>query len=141
MGYLNGFLYPWGWILVLLALVHFIRRRPDGYWLWVILFLGPIGALVYLLVEALPDVGLLRGTFKAFPRRKRIAELRGLVRDNPSSGNFEELGDLLMEDGKLAQAREAFDRAIGARGRPRSPVPARRVRPGAGRCCRGAARS
>ena len=54
--------------------------------------------------------------FKMFPRRKRIGELRQLVQVNPSPGNFEELGDLLMEDGKLAAAREAFDRAIGARG-------------------------
>ena len=28
-----------------LAIVHFIRRRPDTYWLWIILFLGPLGAL------------------------------------------------------------------------------------------------
>ena len=37
------------------------------------------------------------------------------IRDNPSAGNYEELGELLMEDGRLAQARDAFDKAIGAR--------------------------
>jgi hypothetical protein len=51
-----------------------------------------------------------------FPRRKRIRELEGLIRANPSAGNYEELGDLYMEDGKLAQARAAFHSAIGARG-------------------------
>ena len=30
---------PVGLILQLMALVHFIKRRPDGYWLWVI-FIG-----------------------------------------------------------------------------------------------------
>lgn len=98
-----------------LAIVHFIRRRPDNYWFYVILFLGPPGALVYLLVEAVPDAGLLRGTLKVFPRRKRIGQLAIAVRTNPSAGNWEELGDLYMDDGKLAQAREAFDRAIAAR--------------------------
>jgi hypothetical protein len=114
-GLLNGFFFPWGYLLQAAAVIHFIRRRPDTYWIWVILFLGPIGALVYLFAEALPDLGLLRGSMKMFPRRKRIRQLEGLVHDNPSAGNYEELGDLYMEDGKIAQARTAFDRAIAAR--------------------------
>jgi hypothetical protein len=108
-------LFPWGFILQGLAIVHFIRRRPDNYWLFVILFLGPMGALVYLCVEALPDIGLVGQSFKVFPRRKRIRQLEAMIRDNPSPGNYEELGDLYMDDGKLAQARAAFDKAINAR--------------------------
>src|ERR1035441_2388807 len=92
MGLLNGIFYPWGYLLQAVAIVHFIRRRPETYWIWVILFLGPIGALVYIFAEALPDLGLLRGSMKMFPRRKRIRQLEGLVRDNPSAGNYEELG-------------------------------------------------
>jgi hypothetical protein len=115
MGYLSGLFYPWGLLLQAAAIIHFIRRRPDTYWIWIILFLGPVGALVYLFAEALPDLGLLRGSLKVFPRRKRIRELEGLIRANPSAGNFEELGDLYMEDGRVAQARQAFDRAIAAR--------------------------
>jgi hypothetical protein len=60
-------------------------------------------------------MGLLRQSFKAFPRRKRISELETAVRDNPSAGNYEELGDLYMEDGRLQQARAAFDKSIAAR--------------------------
>ena len=55
-----SFFFPWGLILQAIALVHFIRRRPTGYWLWAILFLGPIGALVYIVVEMIPDLGLLQ---------------------------------------------------------------------------------
>jgi len=58
MGFLSHFLYPWGLILQGLAVVHFIRRRPDNYWIFVILFLGPIGAAIYLFAEVLPDFGL-----------------------------------------------------------------------------------
>jgi len=115
MAFLNGLFYPWGYVLQGLAILHFIRRRPDTYWIWVILFLGPIGAIVYLFAEALPDLGLLRGSMKMFPRRKRIRQLELLVKDNPSAGNYEELGDLLMEDGRTAPARAAFDKAIAAR--------------------------
>jgi hypothetical protein len=116
MGFFSHLFYPWGLILQGLAFVHFIRRRPDNYWFYVILFLGPPGALIYLLVEALPDAGLARQSFKVFPRRKRIGQLVLAVRDNPSAGNWEELGDLYMDDGKLELARAAFDRAIAARG-------------------------
>jgi len=115
MGFLSGLFYPWGFLLQGLAIVHFIRRRPDTYWIWIILFLGPPGALIYLCAEALPDAGLLRGSLKMFPRRKRIRELEMLVHDNPSAGNYEELGDLYMEDGRLGLARAAFDKAIAAR--------------------------
>jgi hypothetical protein len=115
MGLLSHLFYPWGLLLQVFAVIHFIRRRPDTYWLYIILFLGPIGALVYIFAEAIPDIGLLRGSFKVFPRRKRIAELEAIVRQNPSSGNYEELGDLYMDDGKLQQARAAFDKAIAAR--------------------------
>jgi len=116
MFFFSHIFYPWGIILQVLAVVHFIRRRPDNYWFYVIVFLGPPGALIYLLVEALPDAGLARQSFKVFPRRKRIGQLEAMVRDNPSAGNYEELGDLYMDDGKIAQARAAFDRAIAARG-------------------------
>jgi hypothetical protein len=115
MGILSHLFYPWGLILQGIAIVHYIRRRPDNFWIWVILFLGPIGALVYLFAEVLPDAGLLRGSFKVFPRRKRIGQLLNIVRVNPSSGNYEELGDLYMDDGKLELARSAFDKAIAAR--------------------------
>ena len=115
MGLLSHLLYPWGLLLQGLAIIHFIRRRPEMYWIFVILFLGPLGALIYIFVEVLPDAGLLRQSVKVFPRRKRISVLETMVRDNPSAGNYEELGDLYMDDGRLRLARAAFDKAIAAR--------------------------
>lgn len=115
MGLLGSLFFPWGLLLQVAAVIHFIRRRPDTYWIFIIFFLGPLGALIYLFAEALPDLGLLRQSFKTFPRRKRIGQLLIEIHDNPSSGNFEELGDLYMDEGKLAQARNAFTRAITAR--------------------------
>lgn len=118
MGLLTGLFFTWGiWgiLLRIVAIVHFIRRRPNFYWLWIILFLGPLGALVYIVAEVLPDLGLLRNSFKGFPRRKRIRQLLMEIHDNPSSGNYEELGDLQMDEGKLQLARAAYDKAIAAR--------------------------
>ena len=115
MGILSHLFYPWGMLLQGVAIVHFIRRRPSWYWLYIIIFLGPLGALVYIFVEAVPDFNLARESFKVFPRRKRINQLIIAIRDNPSAGNYEELGNLYMDDGQLALAREAFNKAIAAR--------------------------
>lgn len=112
---LNYLLYPFGLVLEVLAIVHFIRRRPDMYWIYIIVFLGPIGCLVYLFVVALPDLGLLNNSFGGMSRRKRIGALEVMVEDNPSAGNWEELGDLYMDEGNLPAARTAFDNAIARR--------------------------
>jgi hypothetical protein len=115
-------LFPWGLILQAVAIVHFIRRRPDGTWLWIIIFLGPLGALVYIGVEMVPDLGLLRQSYDAFGRRKRIRHLEAVVLENPAAGNYEELADLYLDDGKYARARECYDKAILPRADQPDPI-------------------
>jgi hypothetical protein len=115
MGSLLFFAFSWWAILLrVVAIIHFIRRRPNFFWLWIIL-IHWLGALVYIVVEVIPDAGLMRQSFKVFPRRKRIHELEAAILDNPSAGNYEELADLYLEEGKFARARECFDKAISAR--------------------------
>jgi hypothetical protein len=107
-----GLFNAYGVVLQLLAIVHFVRRRPNTYWLWIILMFGWLGAVAYFLVEVIPDAGLLRGAFQVFPRRNRIKALEAAIIDNPSVGNYEELGDLYLDDRQFARARECFDRVI-----------------------------
>jgi len=104
----------WSWILRGVAIIHFIRRRPDTFWIWIIL-IHPIGALVYIFMEVIPDAGLLRTSFQIFPRRRRIHELERAILDNPSAGNYEELGLLYLDDENSARARACYDRAISSR--------------------------
>jgi hypothetical protein len=87
-------LFPWGKILQVVALVHYFRRRPNGFWIFVIFFGGFLGALVYLVVEMLPDAGLLRQTYQGYGRRSRIAVVERDILDNPSAANLEELGEV-----------------------------------------------
>ena len=98
-----------------IAVVHFIRRRPDAYWLWIILMGGGIGALIYIAAEVVPHLGLLRHSFQIFSHRKRIRQLEMIVLDNPSAGNYEELADLYLEQKKFAKAKEYYDHAISSR--------------------------
>ncbi|HUO61458.1 MAG TPA: tetratricopeptide repeat protein [Candidatus Acidoferrales bacterium] len=100
-----------GLLLMGLAILHFTRKRPDSYWLFIIIFLGPPGALIYLLVEAAPELGD-PGAFSFVHRRSRIGELRAAIRDNPSPGNYEELGQLYLDSGRWSEARDAYNHSI-----------------------------
>jgi len=40
---LSHLFYPWGIVLQIVALVHFVKRRPETYWFYIILFGGLIG--------------------------------------------------------------------------------------------------
>jgi hypothetical protein len=115
MGALLFFAFSWwGILLRVIAIVHFVRRRPNFFWLWIILFHW-VGALVYIVVEVIPDAGLLRTEFQVFPRRRRIRELERAILDNPSAGNYEELGLLYLDNGDYARARGSYDKAIAQR--------------------------
>ena len=115
MGFLSHLFYPWGIIVQAVAIVHFFRRRPEGYWFYVIFFGGFIGAGVYIVAEMLPDLGLLRGVFQNVRRKSRIQMVETQIIDNPSAANYEELGELYKDQKEFAKAREAFTKAIEAR--------------------------
>ena len=105
----------WTYVLQAIAIIHFIRRRPNLYWLWIILIGGGLGAIVYIIIEVLPDAILLKGSMQFFERRQRIRTLEGLVQQNPSAGNYEELADLYLEDKKYQLALECYNKAISSR--------------------------
>jgi len=115
------FFFTYGVILQLLAILHFLRRRPDTYWIFIIIFGGALGALVYLVLVAVPDRELFADSFQVFGRRKRIRDLENAIALNPSAANYEELGGLYLDDAKYARAKECFDKAISSR--PDSPDP------------------
>ncbi|HET7151963.1 MAG TPA: tetratricopeptide repeat protein [Candidatus Acidoferrum sp.] len=112
---LGHFYFSWGLLVQAFALLHFLRRRPEGYWFFVILFFGWLGAGVYIVAEVLPDLGLLRGVVQGFGRRSRIEKVETDILDNPSAANYEELGELYKDQGQYAKGREAFTKAIAAR--------------------------
>jgi hypothetical protein len=112
-----GGIFSWGIFgvgLMALALLHFVRKQPEYYWLWIIIALGPIGALIYLATQALPEIGD-PGAFKFLDRRKRIKQLELMIRDNPSAGNYEELGQLYLDAHRWLDAKNCFDRALSQR--------------------------
>jgi hypothetical protein len=112
---LSHLYYPWGFLVQIFAIVHFVRRRPENYWFYVIFFGGWLGGAVYIVAEVIPDLGLLRGFFQGFGRRSRIQKVETDILDNPSPANYEELGELYKDQKEYEKARDAFTNAIAAR--------------------------
>jgi hypothetical protein len=74
-------------VLEVAAVVHYFRNRPQVYWLYFIIFLGPPGAAIYLGVEAVPDFLALSQSLRGLLRQRRITELEALVEEIPSTAN------------------------------------------------------
>src|SRR5438132_11517236 len=104
--------YPWGFLVQIIALVHFVRRRPETYWFYIILFGGFLGAAVYIFAEVIPDAAVLRGAFQSFGRWSRIPAIETQILDNPSAGNYEELGEFCLEREEYARSRGGLSTAI-----------------------------
>src|SRR2546425_12093758 len=112
---LIGLFYPWGLLLQAVAILHFVRRRPDTYWLWIILFGGGLGAPVYIVAEIVPGVGLLRGYLDRHARRRRVLALEAIILENPAIGNHGELAAVYLPEGKLARAPGLYDQVLSTR--------------------------
>src|ERR1700687_3054431 len=105
--------FAWGLpgiVLMALALVHYSRRQPSFYWIYLILFLGPLGALIYLTIEWLPEL-FDPGAFRFLERNRRIREVEANLPQNPLAGNYEELGLLRLDKGDWHGARAWCGRA------------------------------
>ena len=113
MGFLSHLFYPWGFVVQIVALVHFFwRRRSSFIWLWIIFIGGFVGAAAYLIVEVLSEADLLRMALQRRARKARISAVEAQILDNPSVANLEELGELYWDEKDYTKAREAFDRAV-----------------------------
>ena len=106
--------FPWtiGVLFQLLMLVHFFRRRPEGYWFFVILFLGPLGALVYFVMEVVPDLRVKPPAIARFERRRRRQWLEHMAGEAPAVETLQELGEICAAEGEHARAVDFFSRVL-----------------------------
>ena len=95
-----------------LMLLHFFRRRPEGYWFFVIVFLGPIGALVYFIAEVIPDLRVKPPAIARLERRRRRQWLEHMAAESPSIENLQELGEIYAAEGEHQRAVDLFTRVL-----------------------------
>jgi hypothetical protein len=114
--------FTWGVALQVICAIHFFRRRPDTFWIFVIFFFGVLGAAVYFVLEIVPDLANLGTTVNGFSRKRRITALEALIALNPAVGNKEELADLLLDEGRYARARDIYNEIITPRSHDIDPI-------------------
>jgi len=101
--------YWLGGLLTVVALVHFFVTRPDTYWVFVILFLGPLGSAVYLAVHVVGPLfagggGIENRLRLTFAESRRLRELEHKVEEIDLPRDRAELGELLFRKGRFDRA-------------------------------------
>lgn len=111
---MHDFINPWslGILLQVLMIVHFIRNRPENYWFFVILFLGPLGAAAYFFIEVLPGFRWKMPAIERWERRRRKTWLEKLVSEAPSQEALGELARICAKEGEHPRAVELFGEAL-----------------------------
>ncbi|MHC9540452.1 MAG: tetratricopeptide repeat protein [Vulcanimicrobiota bacterium] len=99
------------WVLMIMDCI----RRGEYFWLWILIFFVPLGAVIYYLVYhppiVLPSLNLLPGT-QSSRSNDRIKEIKAKINRAPDAFLYQELGRLLLEDGKPGEALQALDRSL-----------------------------
>src|SRR5579885_1919402 len=106
------FPFTLGFLFQALMLVHYFRRRPEGYWFFVILFLGPLGALIYFVLEVVPDIRVKPPAIRKLERRRRRQWLEQMAGESPSIEALQELGEIYAAEGDYKKAVDLFTRAL-----------------------------
>ncbi len=109
-GYFN--FWGLGVLFQVLMVVHFIRNRPAFYWLFVIFFFGPIGAVVYFFVEVMPGMSWKLPVIERWERRRRKQWYEKLVRESPSQEALGQLAAIYALEGNHARAIELYTDAL-----------------------------
>src|SRR5260221_2385752 len=86
-----GHMFGDGFVFQVAAVIHWSRKRPEAFWLWIIIIGGIIGALAYFLIEGLPDLSNVQRTLRCPGRPKRIQGMRYLVMQNTSAWQYVEI--------------------------------------------------
>ena len=105
-------LWHLGVVFQVLMVVHFFRTRPEYYWFFVILFLGPLGALAYFAVEVIPGLRANLPVIDRFKRKRRQQWLEAMVAETPTQEACSDLAKIYAAEGRHQEAIALFTRAL-----------------------------
>lgn len=88
------------------------RRGHDAWWIYIILFTGGAGALVYFFAHYWNGSRLEYGLWNWFRTGSQIRDLRARAKQLNTSAAHEVLGDALYGAGKFAEAEAAYREAV-----------------------------
>jgi hypothetical protein len=95
-------------------LVECLRKDPErNLWWWIILFIAPIGPIIYFFVRWLPEsrIGPPRW-LHGLTRGREVRRLQAAATQIGNPYHHVQLGDALRETGQFERARASYDRAL-----------------------------
>ena len=105
-------LWSIGNLFQVLMLIHFFRNRPEYYWFFVILFLGPIGATIYFFMEVMPGMQWKLPVIARWERSRRKQWYEKLVKESPSQEALGQLAAICAAEGNHSRAIELYADAL-----------------------------
>lgn len=93
---------------------HCMRTEPDRqYWLWLMIMVPGIGAMVYFVTRYLPSADVRVPAFlRRWTRGREISRLETAAVQIGNPYQFVQWGDALRDAGMLDQATDAYSRAL-----------------------------
>lgn len=109
-----GFFYQHWYVTVfqVAMIVHWVRARPEFYWLWIIILFGPLGSAIYFFVEVLPGMRWKLPAIERLERRRRKRHLERVVADSPTQESLSQLARICAIEGEQERAIELYGEAI-----------------------------
>jgi hypothetical protein len=105
-------LWHLGVVFQVLMIIHFFRTRPEYYWFFVILFLGPLGSLAYFVIEVVPGLRAELPVIDRFKRKRRQQWLEGMVAETPTQEACSDLAKIYAGGRRHQEAIGLFTRAL-----------------------------
>ena len=94
------------------ACVDCVRSGNEWYWIWIILFLGPIGAAIYFFMFRYRSTGIERSFSKRRNQLRQIEELKSKIHHLDKGDHYAALGDIHRERHEWALAQQAYESAL-----------------------------
>jgi hypothetical protein len=101
-------------VVQLICIVHAVRRQRDYYWIFIILFLPPFGALIYAVLYILPTLRGGGGLAIQLPGHQQRV-IRQLERDLAETDTVQirsDLAELYLRYGRAEDARAVMEPCI-----------------------------
>src|SRR5580704_19646621 len=106
-------------LISILLCVHVVRTNQSYFWLFIILFLGPLGALVYVVAVLVPDlVGGTRAQRMGMAARdaldpgREYRQAKAAADDSPTVHNRMRLAAAAASLGRHAEAEQLYGEAM-----------------------------
>ena len=105
-------------VMAILLCVHVVRSGRETYWLWIILAFQPLGGVVYLVTNVLPELfgGRQAQQLGQAARRKldptrAYREAKAACEDAPTVRNQSKLAEAASDLGQYAEAETLYAKA------------------------------